>query len=394
MTRHVRILVGWLDRGAGSHVYHRELAVRLASRGYRVSVVCFEAVPEVLECAEVTEVRPSPFEHGRLTWRLASWLQYRHCSRELLARPLPPADVVVGGEHLFLKAHRRKFPGTPWIYLPHSMVVAREIAGYGLPRSMHVVANQVYGRLQRWALRHANLTLRFTRRACQVMAEHYGGSLQPRFVVNPIGIDLPENSSVKPPGETELRLLILGRLIPSKGVDTALTALAGQRRRRWRLDVVGDGPLRGELERRAYELGIADRVHFHGFEPDPSSWYARSDLLLFPSRSESLGLVLLEAMGHGVPCLAIRADGAHYWNVNDEVIDDGRIGLLADGEAGFARLLESVLDRPDQLPPLGQAARRHVAENHTWDAHLDRYEEFFEPLLGGHLRRAAVEMGG
>jgi len=175
-------------------------------------------------------------------------------------------------------------------------------------------------------------------------------------------------------------LLSVGRLIPGKGLDTALRALRDLRRFRWRYDIVGGGESRRELEEQVCRDGLAGRVHFHGPQRSPRDWYRRADLLLFPSVSESFGLVLVEAMSHGVPCLAMRPDGVRYCNVNPEIIDDGRTGLLADGEGGFARQLEAALGQPDRFKPMGRNARRHVSRHFTWDAHLDRYEQLFSEL--------------
>src|SRR5262249_23457779 len=106
MAYHVRVLAGRVDRGAGSHVYHLELVRRPAARGPRVSLVCFSAPPELADCAEVFAVRPPP-PPGRFLWRFTSLLNYFHHAKALTRLPLPPADVVIGGEHLFLKAHHR-----------------------------------------------------------------------------------------------------------------------------------------------------------------------------------------------------------------------------------------------------------------------------------------------
>ena len=60
-------------------------------------------------------------------WRFTAVHNYRHCHQGLLELDLPPADVVIAGEHLFLKAHARRFPQTPWVYLAHSLLVDQEI---------------------------------------------------------------------------------------------------------------------------------------------------------------------------------------------------------------------------------------------------------------------------
>lgn len=159
-----------------------------------------------------------------------------------------------------------------------------------------------------------------------------------------------------------------------------LQALAQCHRQTWQLDIVGDGPLRQELEQLASHLGLADRVRFHGYQAETERWYQDADLLLLPSQSDSLGLVLLEAMSLAVPCLAVRPDGVTCWNVNEEIIEHGRAVILADGEEAFRREVREIVRAPDPQILLGNAARDYVLEHHTWDAHLDRDELLFDEL--------------
>src|SRR5436305_14670271 len=134
MTYHVRVLAGRIDRKAGSHFYHLELVRRLSQRGHRVSLVCFAPAPADLECDEAFAI-PAPTPAGRFLWRFQTLLNARHYGRALDRLPLGPVEVVVGGEHLFLKRHQRRFPQTPWIYLPHSLLVDQEIRSYNYPPS-------------------------------------------------------------------------------------------------------------------------------------------------------------------------------------------------------------------------------------------------------------------
>lgn len=380
MLYHIRILAGRLDSTAGSHVYHRELILRLASRGHRVSLVCFEAVPEVLTCTEVFEIPRRSHQESRFFWRFSSLLQYSDCARGLARSEISPADVVVGGEHLFLYNHWKMFPKTPWIYLPHSLVVDQEIRSYGFPPTMSWISCTLYGRLQRWALSQADCTLRFTHQACEALTMHYGRSARPRYIVNPMGIELPIFPEKKF-ACGQVNLLWVGQLIPRKRINLALTALAGLRQYDWRFDIVGDGLLRKSLEEKASELGLADRVQFHGFQSNPGRWYSQADLLLFPSWSENCPVTMLESMSYGVPCLAMRADGVRYYNANSEIINDGVDGFLADSDEDFKVKLERLLMHPETLTMAGEEARRTIASRHTWDQHLERYERIFDDLV-------------
>src|SRR5262249_21625503 len=156
-------------------------------------------------------------------------------------------------------------------------------------------------------------------------------SVRPRFFVNPQATEPPAEVGDRPEGGP-VRLLWVGQLIPRKRIDLALSALAGIRGGAWEFDVVADGTSRQALEGQAPEPGLADRVHFHGFQKDPAAWYRRADLLLFPSWLENFPLTMLEAMGHCVPCLAMRGDGVRYHTANAEVIEHGRDGFLADSD--------------------------------------------------------------
>ena len=163
MGIHVRILAGHVGPGVGSHVYHDELARRLAKRGHQVCIVCFSSTSSVRDYADVYEIPLGDYASKALVWRSAALLQYKHLSRELLRLQLPPADVAIAGEHLFLRGFRKKFPETPVIYVPHAPIAPKEILRYDLPPTMSWITSTLYSHLQRWALNNADRTLRFTK---------------------------------------------------------------------------------------------------------------------------------------------------------------------------------------------------------------------------------------
>jgi hypothetical protein len=105
MTHHIRILAGQLNRNAGSHVYHMELTRRLAARGHRMSVVCFGSGAAVSDVADVVEIAPLVIQDLPLVWRFASPARAWSCSRQLRRKTLSQPDIVIGGEHLFLRPH-------------------------------------------------------------------------------------------------------------------------------------------------------------------------------------------------------------------------------------------------------------------------------------------------
>ena len=104
----------------------------------------------------------------------------------------------------------------------------------------------------------------------------------------------------------ETKFLIAGRLTHLKGIDTALNALAKMKCYSWELNIVGEGSERARLQDLSLRLGISERVIFHGDKSrnDVDKFMAMSSCLLFPSTSEGMGLVVLEALRIGLPVIA------------------------------------------------------------------------------------------
>ena len=142
-----------------------------------------------------------------------------------------------------------------------------------------------------------------------------------------------------------------------------------------RLIIAGDGDDRPRLQQLAAELGLADRVLFTGFvsEATLAELYARSSVFVMPSRGEGFGLVYLEAMRAGKPCVAARASAAA------EVIADGETGLLVDAaDAGaLDAALGLLLSSPELAGRMGEAGRRRFQRVFS----ADRFRERMWPLL-------------
>ncbi len=178
-------------------------------------------------------------------------------------------------------------------------------------------------------------------------------------------------------------LLFVGRIQPLKGLDVAVRALAELEDRRAVLVVVGgasgrDG--RSEVERidkLAATLGVADRIRFADPQPHHmlSTYYRAADVVLVPSRSESFGLVALEAAACGTPVVAAAVGGLRT------LVEHGRTGFLVEGRDPevFAAYTGQILDNPALGQELAVAAARR-ARNFTWSTATARLRRIYADL--------------
>jgi glycosyltransferase involved in cell wall biosynthesis len=177
-------------------------------------------------------------------------------------------------------------------------------------------------------------------------------------------------------------LVTVARLSPEKDLDTLLraTALACREEPEFRLEIAGDGPCMTGLRRVTAELGLGERVHFHGEVRDVPALLARASLFALSSLSEGVSLTLLEAMGRGLPCVATRVGG------NPEVVVDGTTGLLVPSRdpAALAAALLRLWRAPEEGRRMGLAGRRRVLESFDIRRMVRRYEQLYRvPALRG-----------
>lgn len=375
----VRLLAGDLSAVAGSAVYCEELALRLADRGHEVSLVCLKATSRLQETCWVIETGRSPNRDAPWIWRFAYYLDEYHCGRALKHATLPDADVAIGLEHMFLRSHKANWPHVPLVYVPLSLIAPIEVRSYKLTPLTKLLSVAKFEHLQRWALSRADVTVRFTRMSCQALDDHFGHRLSSNYAINPMPISIPQHPAC-PLNDGIVRFVTIGRMVESKNVELAIKKLVALRQYRWRFDIVGAGERLEATRSLVKSLGLQDKVFCQGRQPETSVWLRQADLFLFTSRLDNCPVAVLEAMSYGVPVLGMRPDGETYKSGIEELVQHERTGLLANDEDDFQRQLETAIADPQQLKTLGTAARRQALEQHTWDAHLDRFEQIVERI--------------
>ena len=200
-----------------------------------------------------------------------------------------------------------------------------------------------------------------------------------------LAIGLPETELPPKPGlptgeVTPPQLLYAGRLLEWKGVDIALAATALMKNRfpDIRFTIVGHGPARARLQELATRLDLQPNVRWLGWQPQErlQEHYRSSDLLLFPSLRDSGGMVVLEALAHGLPVVCTDRGGPGC------IVDATCGRVLPTADHGRQQLAEAVADAtlkilevPDRLTSLSLGARVRARQFRIRDVVRSMYAE-------------------
>ena len=211
-----------------------------------------------------------------------------------------------------------------------------------------------------------------------------------RFVVIRLGIELDERVAAERDGRAESRRYLgiasdrfavgwIGRMTAVKRTDDVLVAF-----RRLRDDgvdavlcMVGDGPDRPELERRAHELGVIRDTLFLGYQEDVAPFYAAFDALVLPSSNEGTPVSAIEALAAGRPVVATRVGGV------PDVVQEGQDGFLVDPGAtdDLADRLARLARDPALRERMGGAGRERVLPRYAVARLIDDVDRLYRSLL-------------
>jgi glycosyltransferase involved in cell wall biosynthesis len=220
-----------------------------------------------------------------------------------------------------------------------------------------------------------------------------------RFVVIRLGIELEERVAPEQDGRLETRRYLgipddrftvgwIGRMTSVKRTDDILVAF--KRLRDSGVDamlcLVGDGPDRRDLERRAHELGVVRDTLFLGYQEDVAPFYAAFDALVLPSSNEGTPVSAIEALAAGRPVVATSVGGV------PDVVRDGEDGFLVDPGATdeLAERLERLARDPDLRAGMGERGRERVLPRYAVDRLVTDVDHLYRALLasaaGGRTR--------
>ncbi len=377
----LRVLIGadtFPPNVNGASFFAERLARGLARRGHDVHVVCPSAGgPSHTEEGDGYTVhrirsRAIPFHTG---YRFCTPGGARTEAGPLLDRLRPDVVHVQAhfgvGRALLEAAAERERPG-----MATNHFMPDNLLGYTpFPR-------RVKDAIARWAwrdlvrvYRDARIVTTPTPRAAEVLA---GIGLDRPVQVVSCGIDLAHYAApAGRPADGPMSVLFVGRLDAEKNLDQLLRALAPLPH--VHADLVGDGTRRRDLETLAADLGVADRVVFHGFVSDAElvRRYAAADVFCMPGTAELQSLTTMEAMAAGLPVVAADALALPH------LVHHGENGYLFEPGAitTISRWLAELAADPAARTRMGEASRAIVA-GHDLDGALDAFEGQYRILLG------------
>jgi len=181
-------------------------------------------------------------------------------------------------------------------------------------------------------------------------------------IYNGIDIDLYAARSESTTSSEVVRIITVARAVPIKRLDVLLSAIASlDPGLLFELVIVGDGPLLGDLQRQADELGVGNSVRFLGHRDDVPRLLSESDIYTQVSDSEGLSISVLESMAAGLPAVITDVGG------NKELVKDGTTGFIVQpGDVqAVSQRLSKLIEGPGKRVDFGRAAQAKARQTFT-----------------------------
>ena len=188
--------------------------------------------------------------------------------------------------------------------------------------------------------------------------------------------DVPAHLRAEP-GQAPPCLVMVARFGAQKDHPTLFRALAQLQTHAWELDLIGDGPLKSEMEALAVQLGLAARVRFHGQRTDVDQILAKAQVSLLATNWEGFPLSILESMRAGLPVVATSVGG-----IGESVRDEENGYLVPRGDVEQLRdRVERLLTSPSLRVRMGINGRTRFEQNFTLDHSVNRTLGVYRDVL-------------
>lgn len=363
-ARHIAVILHDFSTGGSERIAIR-LANRWAAMGRRVSIICgtedgaaralVERGVAVRPCSPITS--RSPWSRAQLGWRMA----------RVIREETPDIIFSPGNFHLIILAFlaRQRFAKRPIFVNKLSNPIRR--AGF------RPYADRIADAAIRVAAAPADALV-----AMSPSLLEEARSVFPRHALAEIAEPILDDDVIALHSRAGLEpaplILCAARLAPQKDLLTAIRAFAElPSSLKARLLILGEGPLRGRLEREAKRLGVAARVEMPGHVPDIRPYLARADLYLMSSHYEGYPAVLVEAIAAGVPIVTTDCSLAL-----PEIFRSSELGCIVRQREPEA-IAAAIVARLHRSPPSPLAAR-DVTDRHKLGVSAANYLSLFDRL--------------
>lgn len=208
------------------------------------------------------------------------------------------------------------------------------------------------------------------------------------IAVIPRGIDIPNHHPTQRslrPDSSEKTILFLSRIHPKKGLLELVEACSRLKTRNWKVIVTGpdSGGYQATIEKAVSSAQLQDKFNFVGpvYGEQKSTLFAQADLFVLPTHSENFGVVIAEALAHGVP--VITTTGTPWAELNEV----GCGWCIPTGVPALESTLSEAISMPNsKLAEMGARGRTLVEERYTWPAIIQKHIALYEWLVGGGQR--------
>jgi glycosyltransferase involved in cell wall biosynthesis len=378
-----------LTGGGGVENYLREVSSRLIADGHNVKVFA-RRWPENDQSNKVNNVPVNLMEFIpptgiqllkkpiAMVTQLTKWLKIQ-------LTDFAPDLILCRFAPMGLGALRSGI-SAPLIFIPPAVEVVQNMFG--------VQKDPLKDRFFRWwwrshedniyseLLSGCNKIMTFSLMMKRQISEHY--KISPtKVVVNPPGVNTerfsPKDTFLKKP---ECLILYVGRLAPEKGLLPLFRCITENLEKgRWKLLSIGDGPEKSLLETLANKSN--GRIQLKGFSSDIQNLYKEADIFILPSLYEPFGQVITEAMSTGLPVIARKGFSQEVMTAADEIVEDGRSGLLVNGDSPlkFLKAIDRLAQEPEKRKLFGQRGIEIINERFTWKRHNSQLMQIAQSLM-------------
>lgn len=370
----------------GAQSWVAGITSRLSKMGYRVSIACPDDASSVSHFNGCGEIIPTKVRYSKLT----PWSDLRYFVELLSLFRDRRFDVV------HLSAAKAALYGRLAARAAGVPIVIFNAHGFPFHDFLNPVARITLATIEKVLSRYCTDMVVCCGEAVRSYALSHNIVPSSRLVTIENGVEIPEGLPEREVARRTLGLppavpviVTVGRLTRQKAPENFLQAAASVIREvpGVRFLVVGDGPLKSQLQTLVERLGIAPSVQFLGFRDDVPLILRAADIFALFSRWEGLPLTILEAMAAERPVVATAVDG------NVEAVQHGRTGLISPPEdvGQFAINLTMLVRAPDRARKMGTAGRRLVEDRFCVERMARQLSDLYQRLDHRRQRLTAID---